>query len=76
MLKRAKRKAAAEGRSLTALIEDGLRRVLNEGAPAVKAKRISPPVSTATGGLMPGIDLDETAALQEMDDLDDAKRRQ
>ena len=27
---RAKRKAAAEGRSLTALIEDGLRRVVNE----------------------------------------------
>ena len=30
LVRRAKRKAAAEGRSLTALIEEGLRRVLNE----------------------------------------------
>jgi len=69
LVRRAKRKAAAEGRSLTALIEDGLRRVLNERAPVGKPKRALPPVSTATGGLMPGIDLNETAALQEMDDL-------
>jgi len=51
------------------LIEDGLRRVLNERAALDKPKRILPPVSTATGGLMPGIDLDETAALEAMDDL-------
>ena len=70
----AKRKAAAEGRSLTALIEDGLRRVVSERAPADTAKRIMPPVSTATGGLMPGIDLNETAALQEAEDRDCAAR--
>jgi ribbon-helix-helix CopG family protein len=74
LVKRAKRKAAAEGRSLTALIEDGLRRVLNERGPAGRARRILPPVSTATGGVMPGIDLNDTAALQEMEDLDDAGR--
>jgi hypothetical protein len=69
LVRRAKRKAAAEGRSLTALIEDGLRKVLSERAPAGRAERILPPVSSATGGLMPGINLDETAALQEMDDF-------
>jgi hypothetical protein len=69
----AKRKAAAEGRSLTALIEDGLRRVVSERA-ADTAKRILPPVSTATGGLMPGIDLNETAVLQEAEDRDCAAR--
>lgn len=74
LVRRAKRKAAAEGRSLTALIEDGLRRVLNERAPAGKRDRILPPVSSATGGLMPGIDLSETAALQELEDLDYAER--
>jgi hypothetical protein len=74
LIRRAKRKAAAEGRTLTALIEDGLRRVLSERAPVRKADRILPPVSTATGGLRPGIDLDDTAALQEMDDLDDVRR--
>ena len=70
----AKRKAAAEGRSLTALIEDGLRRVVSERAPADTAKRTMPPVSTATGGLMPGIDLNETASLQEAEDRDRAER--
>ncbi len=72
LLRRAKRKAAAESRSLTALIEDGLRRVLNDRASVDKVRRILPPVSTATGGLMPGIDLDDTAALQELEDLDRA----
>jgi hypothetical protein len=70
----AKRKAAAEGRSLTALIEDGLRRIVSERAPGDSAKPMMPPVSTATGGLMPGIDLDETAVLQEAEDRDCAER--
>ncbi len=74
LVRRAKRKAAAEGRSLTALIEDGLRRVLNERMPDGREKRILPPVSTAKGGLMPGIDLSDSAALQEMEDLAQVKR--
>jgi hypothetical protein len=74
LVRRAKRKAAAEGRSLTSLIEDGLRRVLSERAPIGPASRALPPVSTATGGLMPGIDLNETAALQEIEDRDYAER--
>jgi hypothetical protein len=74
LVRRARRKAAAEGRSLTALIEDGLRRAVSERAPADKAERILLPVSTATGGLMPGIDLNEMAALQEMEDRDYAGR--
>lgn len=32
--------------------------------------RVLPGVSTAAGGLMPGIDLNNSAALQEMDDLE------
>ena len=74
LVRRAKRKAAAEGRTLTGLIEDGLRRVLSERGPAQKPERILPRVSKATGGLKPGIDLNETAALQEMEDLDFAGR--
>ena len=73
LVRQAKRKAAAEGRSLTALIEEGLRRVLSERAPAGR-RRVLPPVSAAGGGLMPGIDLDDFAALQEMDDLIFARR--
>jgi hypothetical protein len=70
LLKRAKRKAAAEGRTLTALIEDGLRLVLTDRGNTARKRRIVPPVSSAGGGLMPGIDLNDTAALQELDDLD------
>ncbi len=68
LLKRAKRKAAAEGRTLTALIEDGLHRVVADDRQKPKARRSSLPVSKATGGLMPGIDIADSAALQEMDD--------
>jgi len=72
LVRRAKEKALAEGRSLTALIEDGLRKVLDEFGPAARRKRVLPPVSSARGGLMPGIDLDDSAALQELEDRDAA----
>jgi hypothetical protein len=48
--------------------------VLKERPVAAKAGRVSLPVSSAGGGLMPGIDLSDAAALQEMDDLDAAGR--
>ena len=50
LARRAKRKAASEGRSLAALIEDGLRHVVNVGAPEQTHNRVVPPVSVATGG--------------------------
>ena len=74
LVRRAKEKALAEGRSLTALIEDGLRRALDEPGPTARRKRVLPPVSPAKGGLMPGIDLDDSAALQELEDLGAARR--
>jgi hypothetical protein len=74
LLIRAKRKAAAEGRTLTSLIEDGLRLVIAENRKSAKGKRIMPRVSTATGGPMPGIDLTDFSALQELDDLEYVER--
>lgn len=65
---------ACGGRSFTALIEDGLRKVLDEAGPAARRKRALPPVSSAKGGLMPGIDLEDSAALQELEDLGAAGR--
>lgn len=59
LLDRAKRKAVAEGRTLAPLIEDGLRLVLAEGKNAAAIKRVPPPVSRATGGPMPGIDVSD-----------------
>jgi hypothetical protein len=76
LLSRAKRKAAAERRTLTSLIEDGLRLVVADGRKAVKGRRVLPPISKATGGPMPGVDLTDLSALQETDDLDHVERMQ
>jgi hypothetical protein len=73
LMRRAKRKAAEEGRSFTALLEAGLRQVLYERPPQ-RPRRTRPPVSSAKGGLMPGIDLDDSARLQEADDIGLARR--
>jgi hypothetical protein len=75
VMTRAKRKAAAEGRTLAALIEDGVMRVLDDDRkPARAAKRLRLPVSKATGGLLPGVDLTRLSDFQEADDRDYAER--
>jgi hypothetical protein len=74
LLARAKRKAAAEGRTLTSLIEDGLRFVISDKPKHGEKSRKPLPVSGATGGPMPGIEISDTAALQEMEDLEYVER--
>lgn len=74
LLNRARRKAAAEGRTLTSLIADGLRMAIADDRRSAKAKRILPPVSKAGGGLLPGIDLMDLRSLQETDDIEAARR--
>jgi hypothetical protein len=68
LLGRAKRKAAAEGRTLTSLIEDGLRLVLADQRKPEKRRRVALPVSKATGGFT--VDLTSFSALQELEDLE------
>jgi hypothetical protein len=51
LIAQAKRKAAAEGRTLTALIEEGLRRVVAEKRDPAKPRDVTIPVSTAKGWL-------------------------
>jgi hypothetical protein len=70
LLSRAKRKALAERRTLTSLIEEGLRLVVSEKQKPPKAKRIRPRHSDASGPPFPGIDISNSAALQEMEDLE------
>ena len=74
LLRRAKRKAAAEDRTLTSLIEEGLRAVLDERPKPAKRRRVVLPVSKATGGLMPGVDLTRLSDLQEQEDLEYVER--
>ena len=74
LLERAKRKAAAEGRTLTALIEEGLRFVLAGPAKGRRRRRLLPRISKAGGGLIPGVNLTSQSALQETEDLDYLRR--
>lgn len=75
LLKRAKKKALAEGRTLTSLIEEGLRSVLAGRGATCRTKSRLPRSSKATGGLLPGIDpLKLLQQADEMDDLDLADR--
>jgi hypothetical protein len=74
LLSRAKRKALAERRTLTSLIEEGLRLVVGKKQKAPKVKRALPRFSTATGPPLPGIDISNSAALQEMEDLEYIER--
>ena len=68
---RAKRKAAAEGRTLTALIEDSVRATLDDSAKPAKRRDVVLPVSKARGWLRPGLTL---ADVEEMDDLEYVER--
>ncbi len=74
LLARAKRKAVAERRTLTSLIEEGLRLVIGDKRKVDRQPRRPIPFSTATGGPLPGIDISDSAALQEMDDLEYVER--
>jgi hypothetical protein len=74
LISRAKRKAFAERRTLTSLIEEGLRIVVGESRKANKMKRVIPRTSNATGGTLPGIDIANSSALQEMEDLEYVER--
>jgi hypothetical protein len=63
LLSRARREAARRGVTLTSLIEQGLENVLASPMLKVKRQRVSLPVCRAGGGTMPGVDLDDSAAL-------------
>ena len=65
LLKRAKKRAADEGRTLTSLVEDGLVLILSKAKPS-RRKRVELPVSRATGGVLPGIDLNRSSDLEEV----------
>jgi len=70
LLELARREAADRNTTLTALIEQGLRFVLRKSGSPGPAQRLSLPVSEARGGVMPGVDLNDSAALLDrMDDL-------
>lgn len=78
LLRSAKKKAAEEGRTLTSLIEEGLRKVVTPTtAPSHASRNFKLPVSTAGGGNPASIDMRKTSELLAMmdDELPLVKRR-
>jgi hypothetical protein len=65
LLKRAKRRAADQGRTLTSLIEEGLGLVLAK-AKEKPTERLQLPISKASGGVLPGVDLNRSCELEEV----------
>ena len=65
LLKRAKLRAAEEQRTLTSLIEEGVVLVL---ARLAKRRRghVALPVSRASGGVLPGVDLNRSSDLEAL----------
>jgi hypothetical protein len=71
LLVSAKRAALERGTTLTAVIEDALRRAL---APPHASTGARPTLPTFRGdGLQPGVDLDDTASLLDLMDEPDAR---
>lgn len=73
LLDRARRRAADEGRTLTSLIEDGLRLVVSEPRQPPKKRRL-PRISRAVGRMLPGVDVNDGSAVQELEDIDYVER--
>jgi len=64
LLREAKRKANERGETLTSLIEQGLRLVLVRSRPqSAGHAQVILPVSKARGGTLPGVDLNDSAAI-------------
>jgi hypothetical protein len=68
LLRKAKRRAAEKGEPLTSLLEEGLKVVLAEPRRARRA-RVWLPVSKASGGILPGIDLSRSSDLEDRVDV-------
>jgi hypothetical protein len=66
LLQQAKREAARRGKTLTALIEQGLRLALAEPRSTRARPLVELPVCRLGGGVLPGVDLDDSSALLDL----------
>jgi hypothetical protein len=73
LLAQAKQWAAESGRTLTAVFEDALRAALARRKTTPKRQRVRL-VTDGKGGLVPGVDLDNSAALLDIMERHDAPR--
>jgi hypothetical protein len=66
LIDQAKREAERRGETLTALIDQGLRLVLAQSRQRRQRQTVKLPVSEAGGGVLPGVDLNDSAALLDI----------
>ena len=66
LLEQAKREAARQGETLTALMEQGLRLALAQSQPTRRRGRVKLPVCKVGGGVLPGVDLNDSATLLDI----------
>ena len=66
LLRLVKRAAHDRGQTMTSLIEQGLRLVLAGSQVHHRRKRVRLPVSREGGGVAPGVDLNNSAALLDI----------
>ena len=64
LLRKVRKKAAEEGRTLTSLVEEGLKTVLIERKQE-RRSRVRLPISKASGGTLPGVDLNRSSDLED-----------
>jgi hypothetical protein len=65
LLREAKKRAAERGTTLTAVIEDSLRQALARRVPSRRRRKFRLPTFNG-GGTLPGVDLDNSAALLDI----------
>jgi hypothetical protein len=65
-MNQAKREATQRGETVTALIEEGLRLVLAQARTERQREPVKLPVSVVGGGVLPGVDLNDSAALLDI----------
>jgi len=71
LLARSKQEARKRGETLTSLLERGLRLAVSGSHKRVRAARVTLPTSKATGGVLPGVNLDNTSnLLDRLDELE------
>ncbi len=66
LLDQARREADRRGVTLTSLVEKGLRLVLARSHAAAARPRVDLPACREGGGTLPGVDLDDSAALLDI----------
>ena len=62
LIRKAKIRAAETDRTLTEVIEDALRKEIDETGTGIESQQVSIPTAGA-GGVLPGVDLDDTSSL-------------